>query len=129
MPPTFSTEGLDAAKQIRDLHPTVGVLVLSQFVETHHALQLLASGAGGIGYLLKDRVGNLEELSDALERVAAGASVIDPEVVTGLVARRRTRDRVETLTDREREVLGLMAEGRSNQAIATGLSMSDRTVE
>ena len=97
--------------------PEVGVLVLSQYVEPHHALQLLQDGAGGVGYLLKDRVADVDELVDAVRRVAAGGSVIDPEVVAQLVGRRRTRDPIQELTERERQVLALMAEGRSNQAI------------
>jgi DNA-binding NarL/FixJ family response regulator len=129
MPPTHSSEGLDAAQRIRAEHPGVGVLVLSQYVEPHHAMQLLEGGAGGVGYLLKDRVADVGEVVDAVQRVAAGGSVIDPEVVAQLVSRRRTRDPLQELTDRERQVLALMAEGRSNQAIGQRLFLSPKTVE
>jgi len=129
MPPTHTREGLDAAQRIRAAHPGVGVLVLSQYVETHHAMQLLADGAGGVGYLLKDRVADVADVTDAVRRVAAGGSVIDPEVVAQLVGRRRARNPVEELTEREREVLALMAEGRSNQAICERLFLSPKTVE
>jgi DNA-binding NarL/FixJ family response regulator len=123
MPPTHTAEGLDAAQRIRADHPDVGVLVLSQYVEPHHAMQLLEGGARGVGYLLKDRV------ADAVRRVAGGGSVIDPDVVTQLIGRRRSRDPIQELTDREREVLALMAEGRSNQAICQRLYLSPKTVE
>jgi DNA-binding NarL/FixJ family response regulator len=130
MPPTHTTEGLDAAQRIRAEHPRVGVLVLSQYVEPHHAMQLLQDrGAGGVGYLLKDRVADVGEVIDAVRRVAAGGSVIDPEVVTQLVGRRRSRDPIQELTERERQVLALMAEGRSNQAIGERLFVSPKTVE
>jgi DNA-binding NarL/FixJ family response regulator len=129
MPPTHTTEGLDAARRIRAEHPRVGVLVLSQYVEPHHAMQLLQDGAGGVGYLLKDRVADVGEVVDAVRRVAVGGSVIDPEVVTQLVGRRRTRDPIQELTERERQVLALMAEGRSNQAIGERLFLSPKTVE
>jgi DNA-binding NarL/FixJ family response regulator len=129
MPPTHTTEGLDAAQRIHADHPDVGVLVLSQYVEPHHAIQLLQGGAQGVGYLLKDRVADVAEVADALRRVAGGGSVIDPEVVTQLVGRRRTRDPIQELTDRERQVLALMAEGRSNQAIGERLYLSPKTVE
>jgi DNA-binding NarL/FixJ family response regulator len=129
MPPTHTREGLDAAQRIRAEHPGVGVLVLSQYVEPHHAIQLLQGGAQGVGYLLKDRVADVAEVADALRRVAGGGSVIDPEVVTQLVGRRRTRDPIQELTDRERQVLALMAEGRSNQAIGQRLFLSPKTVE
>jgi DNA-binding NarL/FixJ family response regulator len=129
MPPTHTTEGLDAARRIRADHPGVGVLVLSQYVEPHHAIQLLQGGAQGVGYLLKDRVADVAEVADALRRVAGGGSVIDPEVVAQLVGRRRTRDPIQELTDRERQVLALMAEGRSNQAICERLYLSPKTVE
>jgi DNA-binding NarL/FixJ family response regulator len=129
MPPTHTTEGLDAAQRIRTDHPDVGVLVLSQYVEPHHAIQLLQGGAQGVGYLLKDRVADVAEVADALRRVAGGGSVIDPDVVTQLVGRRRTRDPIQQLTDRERQVLALMAEGRSNQAICERLYLSPKTVE
>ena len=129
MPPTHTTEGLDAAQRIRADHPEVGVLVLSQYVEPHHAIQLLQGGTQGVGYLLKDRVADVAEVADALRRVAGGGSVIDPEVVAQLVGRRRTRDPIQQLTDRERQVLALMAEGRSNQAICERLFLSPKTVE
>jgi DNA-binding NarL/FixJ family response regulator len=129
MPPTHTTEGLDAARRIRAEHPQVGVLVLSQYVEPHHAMQLLEDGAQGVGYLLKDRVANVGEVTDALRRVAGGGSVIDPEVVAQLLGRRRARNPVQELSLREREVLALMAEGRSNQAICQRLFLSPKTVE
>jgi DNA-binding NarL/FixJ family response regulator len=129
MPPTHTREGLDAARRIRAEHAPVGVLVLSQYVEPHHAMQLLEDGAGGVGYLLKDRVADVGEVVEAVRRVASGGSVIDPEVVTQLVGRRRARDPLQELTGREREVLALMAEGRSNQAICQRLFLSPKTVE
>jgi DNA-binding NarL/FixJ family response regulator len=129
MPPTHTCEGLDAARRIRADHPPVGVLVLSQYVEPHHAIQLLEDGAGGVGYLLKDRVADVGEVVEAVRRVANGGSVIDPEVVAQLVGRRRARDPLQELTGREREVLALMAEGRSNQAICQRLFLSPKTVE
>ena len=129
MPPTHTTEGLVAAAEIRDRHPNVAVLLLSQYIETTHALKLLERGGGGVGYLLKDRVSDVRQFVDALRRVAAGGSVIDPEVVTQLFARKRRKDLVDELTERERETLRLMAEGRSNSAIASALHMSEKTVE
>jgi DNA-binding NarL/FixJ family response regulator len=129
MPPTHTREGLDAARRIHAEHPRVGVLVLSQYVEPHHAVQLLEDGASGVGYLLKDRVTDVGEVVDAVRRVAGGGSVIDPEVVAQLLGRRRARNPIEELTDREREVLALMAEGRSNQAISQRLFLSPKTVE
>ena len=117
MPPTHTDEGLQAAEAIRAEHGTsVGILVLSQYVETTFALRLVADGAGGVGYLLKDRVDDLDDFADAIRRIAKGGSVIDPEVVAQLVGRRRARVPLDDLTEREREVLALMAEGRSNQA-------------
>ena len=129
MPPTHTTEGLVAAKTIRAEHPHIGVLVLSQYIETEHAMDLLGDGAGGTGYLLKDRVSDLDGFRDAVRRVGQGGSAVDPEVIARLVARRRESDPVADLTDREREVLALMAEGRSNRAIGTFLSLSEKTVE
>jgi len=129
MPPDHATEGLVAAAQIRERHPDVAVLLLSQYVETTHALRLLENGAGRIGYLLKDRVSDVRDFTDAVRRVAAGGSAIDPEVVSELLVRRRRRDLVSDLSDREREVLNLMAEGRSNLAIGASLHLSEKTVE
>ena len=130
MPPTQTDEGLRAATAIREEHGTaVGVLVLSQFVETSFALRLVADGAGGVCYLLKDRVDDLDDFADAVRRIAKGGSVIDPEVVAQLVGRRRTKVPLDDLTDREREVLALMAEGRSNQAICDRLVLAPKTVE
>jgi DNA-binding NarL/FixJ family response regulator len=130
MPPTHTREGLDAAQRIRAEHPQVGVLVLSQYVEPHHAMQLLEDGASGVGYLLKDRVADVAEVVDAVRRIAGGGSVIDPEVVAQLFGRRRRiRNPIQELSEREREVLALMAEGRSNQAICDRLFLSPKTVE
>jgi DNA-binding NarL/FixJ family response regulator len=129
MPPTHTTEGLDAAAQIRTEHPSTGVLVLSQYVEAHHAIELVAEGGGGLGYLLKERVTDLREFIDAVRRVARGGSVIDSEVVASLLRRRRASDPLEDLTAREREILTLMAEGRSNQGICEQLFLSPKTVE
>jgi DNA-binding NarL/FixJ family response regulator len=128
MPPTFTTEGLLAALELRSAMPSVGVLVLSQYVDTHHVMELIASG-GGIGYLLKDHVGDIAEFGDAVRRVSAGGSVIDPDVVAELVGRRRHREAIEELTTREGEVLHLMAQGRSNSAIGARLHLSPKTVE
>jgi DNA-binding NarL/FixJ family response regulator len=129
MPPTNTTEGLQAALHLRVHHPKVAVLVLSQYVETRYAMELLAQGVDGVGYLLKDRVGDVAELLAALRSVVAGRSVIDPTVVSRLVGRRRQADPMETLTAREREVLEQMAEGRSNRAIGERLFLSPKTVE
>lgn len=129
MPPTHTTEGLEVAVQIRERHRGVAVLLLSQYVETTHALRLLERGAGRIGYLLKDRVSDVGEFTDAVRRVGSGGSAIDPDVVAELVSRRRRRDLIGGLTGREREVLKLMAEGRSNSAIGSGLHLSEKTVE
>jgi len=128
MPPTYTTEGLAAAREIRENLPSVGVLVLSQYVDTHHVMELISSG-GRIGYLLKDHVGDIAEFGDAVRRIAAGGTVIDPDVVAELVGRRRNRDAVEELTEREREVLHLMAQGRTNSAIGSRLHLSPKTVE
>jgi DNA-binding NarL/FixJ family response regulator len=129
MPPTFTDDGLRAAVEARRVQPGLSVLVLSQYVEESYARDLLADGQGGVGYLLKDRIQDLEALEDALDRVATGGSVIDPEVVAQLLGRRRTADPVGALTPREREVLALMAEGRSNTAIAHELVVGDGAVE
>ena len=129
MPPTHSDEGLRAAREIRADHPGTGVLVLSQYVESGYALDLIAESAEGVGYLLKDRVGDLEEFATSVRRVADGGSALDHEVVAQLVGRRRTVDPLAELTPREREVLELMAEGRSNQAIAERLFVTLRAVE
>lgn len=129
MPPTNSIEGLEAAVDIRQRLPQVAVLLLSQYVETTHAVRLLEHGAGGVGYLLKDRVADVREFIDAVRRVGAGGSAIDPEVVSELVVRKRRRDLVGELTEREREVLRLMAEGRSNSAIGAAMHLSQKTVE
>jgi DNA-binding NarL/FixJ family response regulator/class 3 adenylate cyclase len=129
MPPTHTDEGLRAAHRIRAEHPEVGVLVLSQYVETDYAVELVAEGAGGLGYLLKDRVANVQEFTDAVRRVGEGGSVIDPEVVSRLVGRARRANPLDALSDREREVVALMAEGRSNQAISERMFLSAKTVE
>jgi DNA-binding NarL/FixJ family response regulator len=129
MPPTYTIEGLEAAVEIRKRLPQVAVLLLSQYVETTHAVRLLEQGAAGLGYLLKDRVADVREFIDAVRRIAAGGSAIDPEVVSELVVRRRRRDLVGELTERERAVLTLMAEGRSNSAIGASLHLSPKTVE
>lgn len=129
MPPTHTTEGLVAALEIRRRVPKIGVLVLSQHVETHYAMQLLSGDASGVGYLLKDRLGDINEVIDAIRHVAAGRSVIDPTVVSTLLGRRREADPLEELTERERTVLALMAEGRSNRAIGERLFLSPKTVE
>jgi DNA-binding NarL/FixJ family response regulator len=129
MPPTFTTEGLVAASEVRRRSPRTGVLVLSQHIETTYALDLLADGAAGVGYLLKDRVTVIEDFLDSLRRVAAGGSAIDPEVVSRLLRRSRRTRPLDRLTGREGEVLALMAEGHSNAAIADRLVVNQRTVE
>jgi DNA-binding NarL/FixJ family response regulator len=129
MPPTHTTEGLEAAQRIRADHPTIAILVLSQYVETRYAVDLIRDDPAGVGYLLKERVMRLGDLTDAVRRVAAGGSVIDPEVVSRLLGRRRRHSPLDELTPREREILALMAEGRSNSAIAERLSLDLRTVE
>ena len=129
MPPTHSDEGLRAAQEIRERHPGTAVLVLSQYVESGYALELLQGNAEGVGYLLKDRVSDVKEFAAAVKRVAEGGSALDPEVVSRLVGRRRGEDPLSQLTPREREVLELMAEGRSNQAIAEKLVVTLRAVE
>jgi DNA-binding NarL/FixJ family response regulator len=128
MPPTHTHEGLRAAIALRRDHPGLGVLVFSQYVETRWAAELLAGGADGVGYLLKDRVADVRDFVDALGRVAAGETVLDPEVVTHLLGASR-RGALDSLTDREREVLALMAEGRSNAAIAKTLFLTQGAVE
>ena len=135
MPPTHTDEGIRLAAEIRGRDAgaaggrRVGVLLLSQFVEAAYAYQLIQSEAAGVGYLLKDRVSDVAELTDAIRRVAGGGTAIDPSLVAQLLGRRRERGPLDELTDRERDVLGLMAEGRSNQAIAARLVVTDRTVE
>lgn len=129
MPPTHTHEGLVAALQIRETHPEIGVLMLSQYIETHYAMQLLADRPEGAGYLLKDRVSHLSEFTEAVTRVASKGSVIDPTVVAELLGRRRTSSPIDQLTERERDILALMAEGRSNQAIGERVFLSAKTVE
>ena len=129
MPPTFTDEGLRAAIALRRTHPQVGILVFSQYIETRYAAELLSGGAAGIGYLLKDRVADVADFADALVRVAAGGTALDPEVVTQLMGASRRTDTLAALSGREREVLGLMAEGRTNSAIAHSLVISEGAVE
>jgi DNA-binding NarL/FixJ family response regulator len=129
MPPTNTDDGLRAAIEIRDRLPGTGVLVLSQYVEEGYALELVTTSAEGVGYLLKDRVADIERFVDSVRRVGEGGSALDPEVVSQLLGRRRRDDPLAALTDREREVLELMAEGRSNQAIAEQLVVTERAVE
>ncbi|MCA1706743.1 MAG: response regulator transcription factor, partial [Actinobacteria bacterium] len=127
MPPTNTDDGLRAALEIRARFPDTAVVVLSQYVAERSALDLIAQGAGGVGYLLKDRVGDIDHFVDAVRRVAEGGSALDPEVVSGLLGRRRD-DPLEELSAREREVLALMAEGRSNQGIAEALVVTEHAV-
>ncbi len=129
MPPTHTTEGLDAARRMREKHPRLGILILSHHLETRNALELIQGSTGGIGYLLKDRVGDPRSFVSAVRDVAAGGTVIDPHVVAALLGRRRRVDPLESLTPRERDVLASMAEGRSNMAIADHLTLSPKTVE
>jgi DNA-binding NarL/FixJ family response regulator len=129
MPPTNTDDGLRAALRIRDEHPQTGVLVLSAYVEEAYALELVAESASGLGYLLKDRVADVDGFVDAVRRVADGGSALDPEVVSRLVGRNRRDDPLAELTPREREVLELMAEGRTNAAIAERLVVTERAVE
>jgi DNA-binding NarL/FixJ family response regulator len=129
MPPTHTDEGLRAAKEIRERYPGVGVLVLSQYVEAEYAMELLAEGAEGVGYLLKDRVADVAEFAAAVRRVAEGGSALDPTIVSRLVGRQRRDNPIDTLTPREREVLTLMAEGLSNRALASRLVVTERAVE
>jgi len=129
MPPTFTDEGLRAAIELRRLHPTLGILLFSQYIETRYAAELLADDAAGIGYLLKDRVADVSDFVEALVRVASGGTALDPEVVTQLLGASRKIDSLSGMSAREREVLSLMAEGRSNAAIATTLVFSEGAVE
>lgn len=129
MPPSHTTEGLIAAARIRADHPTIGILILSNAIETRHALQLLRDTPRGIGYMLKDRVGNLTEFIDTIRRVGSGGSVVDPDVVATLLGRQRPHGPLDELTPRELEVMALIAEGRSNAAIAERLGLTEKTVE
>ena len=129
MPPTQTVEGLVAAKQLRSQHPNVGVLLLSNYVESHHALELLSHTSDHVGYLLKDRVADENEFLDAVHRVGSGGSAIDPLVVTRLLNQKRSTNLINDLTHRERTVLARMAEGRSNDAISAELSISPKTLE
>jgi DNA-binding NarL/FixJ family response regulator len=129
MPPTHTDEGLQAARAIREELPETGVLVLSAYMEETYALELLGEDAAGVGYLLKDRVSDRDRFAESVQRVAEGGSALDPEVVSRMLGRRRAENPLDQLTLREREVLGLMAEGRSNQAIADALVISSRAVE
>ena len=131
MPPSFTNEGIEAAKRIRAEHPSTGVVVLSQYVEEDYAFELLANGVSGLGYLLKERVSQLDELVHALREVARGGSALDPKVVEALMARKdnQARSLLGGLTEREREVLESMATGRNNATIAKNLNLSERAVE
>jgi DNA-binding NarL/FixJ family response regulator len=129
MPPTFTDEGLQAARTLAERSPDVGVVVLSHYIEASYAMRLLEEGSAGRGYLLKDRVSDLESFAAAIRRVGGGGSVVDPEVISALVGRRRDAGPLDQLTEREREILGLMAEGRSNSGICERLVLSPRTVE
>jgi len=129
MPPTQTDEGLRAAQQIRAEMPEIGLMVLSQHLDEGYALELLQGSAEGVGYLLKDRVADIDAFVDALRRVVARGSVLDPEVVSQLLGRRRADDPLDRLTPREREVLALMAEGRSNHAVARELVVTERAIE
>jgi DNA-binding NarL/FixJ family response regulator len=129
MPPDNTDDGLRAAAKIRTELPGTGILVLSQYVEEHYAVDLLSAGSEGVGYLLKDRIAEVDRLVDAVRRVADGGSVLDPEVVAEMLGRRRAEGPLDTLTEREREVLKAMAEGQTNRAIAAELFVSERAVE
>jgi DNA-binding NarL/FixJ family response regulator len=129
MPPGYTAEGIDTAAAIRQFAPGVGLMLLSQYVEIHHALRLMTDFDGGVGYLLKDRVSDLTAFGTDVRRVARGETVIDPELVARLVARRRERDPLDALTERERAVLALMAQGLSNAAVAADLHLAIKTVE
>jgi DNA-binding NarL/FixJ family response regulator len=129
MPPTYTDEGLVAAQTLRAVHPNLGVLVLSQHLDAGYALRLVEESPGGVGYLLKDRVSDIGAVADALQRVVAGETVVEPAIVAELLGRLRRGDPLAAVTQREREVLGLVAEGFSNRAIATRLFVVERTVE
>jgi DNA-binding NarL/FixJ family response regulator len=129
LPPTFTDEGIRAAVRLRAQHPELPVLVLSQYVEERYASDLIAGGGGALGYLLKDRVADVAEFLDSVARIGAGATVLDPEVVAQLLSRRSRDERMQRLTERERQVLALIAEGKSNQAIAATLFVSEASVE
>jgi DNA-binding NarL/FixJ family response regulator len=129
MPPTHTTEGLQAAVELKAELPDVGVLILSQHVETRHAIDLLNGSAAGVGYLLKERISRPAELHEAVQRVAVGGTAVDPDVVAAVFRTRRTPDPLQSLTGRERDVLGLVAQGQSNDAIADRLVVTTRTVE
>jgi DNA-binding NarL/FixJ family response regulator len=129
MPPTHTNEGLDAAREIRARHPEIAILVLSQYIRAEAALELVADGSDGIGYLLKQQVSSVEDFAQAVRRVAAGGSAIDPRVVSTLVARTREHDPIADLTPRQREVLALIAQGLSNRAIAEELVVEPYTVQ
>lgn len=129
MPPDHAAEGIEAAVEIRRLHPGVGLLLLSQHVETHHAMRLITEFQTGVGYLLKDRVSDLEAFAGDVRRVVDGGCVIDPELVARLVDKKRQGDPLAALTARERSVLGLMAQGRSNRALSAELYLSPKTIE
>ncbi|GAB2977886.1 LuxR C-terminal-related transcriptional regulator [Actinotalea caeni] len=129
LPPTFTDEGIRAALRLRAAHPDLAVLVLSQYVEERYATELIAANTGGLGYLLKDRVADVEEFLGSIETVGSGGTVLDPEVVAQLLTRRQRDSKLSRLTERESQVLALMAEGRSNQAIAKALYISEGSVE
>ena len=129
MPPTHTDEGVRAARRIREAHPGVGVVVLSQHAEPEYAMELLSEGTEGVGYLLKDRIADIDDFAESVRRVAQGGSALDPSIVGLLVARKRRSSPLEVLSAREKEVLGLMAEGRSNQAIADALVVTPRAIE
>ena len=129
MPPGYGNEGLQAAAEIRRELPSVGVLVLSQYVEEHYVMQLMSGGPEGVGYLLKDRVADVERFVDSVKRVAEGGSVLDPQVVAEMLGRRRPPGPLDTLTDRERDVLAAMAEGLTNREISARMFLSERAIE